>query len=318
MRPSRPRLWLTVAAAVLVVAGGVLVFTEVRAELSQGGSLAASPVASVVAAAGATPGVPPSGSSSASPSGSSSGSPVKRSASPVARPAGSRLFTFDNRLAETLWIAGWQQTPQPALATTGWVLPAGGTLTISVPDRWNGRFWARTGCSFDASGHGRCATGDCAGRFQCRQYGVIPATLAEFNLTAWQQLDFYDVSMVDGSNVPMWINIAQGRTKDPISTRGCSKDGCTRAVPCPPELRVDRGGRVVGCESPCGVFDTDQYCCRGAYAPRDKCRPDQWPVDYAAVFKKAQPFAYSYVDDDATSTFVCGGGCDYRIVFSTS
>jgi hypothetical protein len=39
------------------------------------------------------------------------------------------------------------------------------------------------------------------------------------------------------------------------------------------------------------------------------------PVDYAAVFKKAEPYAYSYADDDATSTFVCQGRCDYRITF---
>jgi hypothetical protein len=38
-----------------------------------------------------------------------------------------------------------------------------------------------------------------------------------------------------------------------------------------------------------------------------------WPVDYTAVFKKAEPYAYSYAD--ATSTFVCMGRCDYRITF---
>jgi hypothetical protein len=41
-------------------------------------------------------------------------------------------------------------------------------------------------------------------------------------------------------------------------------------------------------------------------------------VDYAAIFKRAQVFAYSYVDDDATSTFVCAADCDYRITFGTS
>jgi hypothetical protein len=59
-------------------------------------------------------------------------------------------------------------------------------------------------------------------------------------------MDFYDVSMVDGSNVPMWINIAAGRTKDPVSASGCSPAGCTRPVPCPTELRVHAGGRTVG------------------------------------------------------------------------
>jgi hypothetical protein len=41
-------------------------------------------------------------------------------------------------------------------------------------------------------------------------------------------------------------------------------------------------------------------------------------VNYAAVFKKAEPFAYSYVDDDATSTFTCAGECGYRITFGLS
>ena len=216
---------------------------------------------------------------------------------------------------QTIWVASGEQTPTPALTTTGWVLPPGQFVTITVPDRWNGRFWGRTGCRFDATGGGHCETGDCAGRFQCRQYGAMPATLAEFNFNAWQNLDFYDVSMVDGSNLPMYVNIAAGTTKDPISERGCSSAGCTRPVSCPAELRVSAGGRVVGCASPCLRFDTDQYCCRNEWAPRDRCLPEQWPVNYAKLFKDSQPFAYSYVDDDATSTFTCAGECGYRITF---
>jgi hypothetical protein len=41
------------------------------------------------------------------------------------------------------------------------------------------------------------------------------------------------------------------------------------------------------------------------------CNPARWPVDYAAVFKRAEP----YVDDGATSVFTCQGQCDYEIVF---
>ncbi|MGH3415110.1 MAG: thaumatin family protein, partial [Actinocrinis sp.] len=200
----------------------------------------------------------------------------------------------------------------------GWVLPAGQRLTITVPDKWNGRFWGRTGCSFTASGSGHCQTGDCAGRFQCAQYGAIPATLAEFNLNSWQNLDFYDVSMVDGSNLPMYINIAKGGTSDPISASGCSSAGCTKPVNCPAVLQIKAGGSVVGCESACGVLGGDQYCCRGTWAPRSACNPTKWPVDYAEVFKTAEPFAYSYVDDDATSTFTCADECDYRITFGLS
>jgi hypothetical protein len=80
-------------------------------------------------------------------------------------------------------------------------------------------------------------------------------------------------------------------------------------------LDVKAGGKVVGCISACARLGGDQYCCRGPYAPRADCDPAKWPVDYAAVFKRAEPYAYSYVDDDATSVYVCKGSCDYRIVF---
>jgi hypothetical protein len=80
-------------------------------------------------------------------------------------------------------------------------------------------------------------------------------------------------------------------------------------------LRVKAGGHVVACESACLRFGTDQYCCRGKWSSRAQCNPAKWPVDYARVFKRAEPYAYSYVDDDATSVYVCKGRCDYRIVF---
>ncbi|MFG1811813.1 thaumatin family protein [Streptomyces sp. NPDC049040] len=232
---------------------------------------------------------------------------------PVAKP-GTRVFTFVNTMRQTIWLASGEQTAAPALGTTGWVLRPGETLGVRVPDRWNGRFWGRTGCTFDAAGRGHCETGDCDGRFQCPGYGAIPATLAEFNLNAWDGMDFYDVSLVDGSNLPMYINLVGGTTKDPLSADGCSAAGCTHPVDCPSALRVKGGG----CESPCGIFGTDQYCCRARWAPRSECRPDLWPVDYAAVFKKAEPYAYSYVDDDATSTFTSRGEAGYRITFGTT
>ncbi|WP_329173486.1 thaumatin family protein [Streptomyces sp. NBC_01477] len=232
----------------------------------------------------------------------------------LAAKPGTRVFTFVNRLSQTIWLASGEQTVTPALTTTGWVLRPGRTLSVRVPDHWNGRFWGRTGCAFDAAGRGHCETGDCGGRFQCPGYGAIPATLAEFNLNSWGGMDFYDVSLVDGSNLPMYINLVGGSTKDPLSADGCSAAGCTRPVDCPAALRVKGNA----CESPCGVFGTDQYCCRGHWAPRTECRPDQWPVNYAAVFKKAEPFAYSYVDDDATSTFTSRGEAGYRITFATT
>jgi hypothetical protein len=225
-----------------------------------------------------------------------------------------RLVTFVNHVSQTIWVAASPDTSAP-LAATGWVLPAGQSVTITVPNNWNGRFWGRTGCVFNSAGTGHCQTGDCGGKFQCTGWGTIPATLAEYDMDAWDGMDFYDVSMVDGSNLPMYINISKGGTPDKISSDGCVPAGCTTTVDCPSALQVKVDGSVVGCISACARFGTDQYCCRGQWASRAACDPAKWPVDYAAVFKKAEPYAYSYVDDDATSVFTCKGGCDYRITF---
>jgi hypothetical protein len=227
--------------------------------------------------------------------------------------AGSRAVTFVNHLSQTVWVAASPDKAHP-LRATGWVLPPGHSVTISVPNHWNGRFWGRTGCVFH-HGRGSCLTGDCNHRLQCAGWGALPATLAEYNLDAWKGMDFYDVSMVDGANLPMYINVTRGTAAKRVSNRGCVRAGCTRLVACPKVLQVKAGGVVVACESACLHFGTDQYCCRGQWSSRAQCNPARWPVDYARVFKRAEPYAYSYVDDDATSVYVCSGGCDYRIVF---
>jgi hypothetical protein len=116
----------------------------------------------------------------------------------VAAAAGAHLVTFVNRVSQTVWV-GAAQNPAYPLARTGWKVLPGHSLTITVPKHWNGRFWGRTGCVF-RGGRGHCQSGDCGGRYQCTGNGAIPATLAEYDMNAWDGLDFYDVSMVDGSN----------------------------------------------------------------------------------------------------------------------
>jgi len=229
---------------------------------------------------------------------------------------GSRTVTFASKVKQTIWVAASPDASHP-MARTGWVLRPGHSVTITVPNHWNGRFWGRTGCVFHA-GRGHCATGDCDGKFQCPGYGSIPATLAEYNLDAWDNLDFYDVSMVDGSNLPMYIYPTSGQASKKVSKNGCVSAGCTKPVACPSALKIDYRGKYVACESACAKLGGDQYCCRGKWAPRARCNPAKWPVNYAAVFKRAEPYAYSYVDDDATSVYVCTGRCNYQIVFGVT
>jgi hypothetical protein len=256
---------------------------------------------------------PTSSTSSAS---SASSAPAASEPPPSGAAGSRRLVTFVNKMSQTIWVAAAPNAATP-LAATGWVLPAGQSVTITTPNNLNTRFWGRTGCVFNSAGVGHCQTGDCGGLFQCKGWGTIPATLAEVNFDAWDSLDFYDVSMVDGSNLPMYINITRssGGTVDKISPDGCVPAGCTKPVVCPSVLDVTVGGTVVGCISACARLGTDQLCCRGQYSSRAACNPATWPVDYAAVFKRAEPYAYSYVDDDATSVFTCKGVCDYRITF---
>jgi hypothetical protein len=224
-----------------------------------------------------------------------------------------------NRLSQTIWPAIAADPAHP-ISATGWVLPPGQSLTIEIPDHWDVRMWARTGCSFDSAGNGSCVTGGC-GKFQCGStWGEFPSTLAEFNLNAWNGMDFYDVSLVEGNNLPMWVNSWGGSSQDKIDANGCSAAGCTQNANtmCPTKLQRVANGQVVACLSACLVFNTAQTCCTGAYAPRADCVPSSWPIDSAAVFKKAEPFAYSYVNDDATSVLTCSGECDYRVTWGVS
>jgi len=332
-RPRRTRLSGALTTAAVL---GALTLTAGCAALGTDGATAASASASAATAKAATgttvsqsavnTATPsPSGRSatptlarmpSATPTSSASSAPAASEPPPSGAAGSRRLVTFVNKMSQTIWVAA---APNPAtpLAATGWVLPAGQSVTITTPNNLNTRFWGRTGCVFDSAGVGHCQTGDCGGLFQCKGWGTIPATLAEVNFDAWDSLDFYDVSMVDGSNLPMYINTtsSSGGTVDPISPDGCVPAGCTKPVVCPTVLDVKVGGTVVGCISACARLDTDQLCCRGQWSSRAACDPANWPVDYAAVFKRAEPYAYSYVDDDATSVFTCKGVCDYRITF---
>ena len=283
------------------------------------GSLSASPSLSPTPSKIAASTLSPSATASAAASASAASTVSTSSGSSVTAPAGWRTLTMVNRLSYPIWPA-IAADPNHPISATGWVLAPGASLTILIPDHWDVRMWARTGCSFNSAGVGSCVTSGC-GKLQCGStWGEFPSTLAEFNLNAWDGMDFYDVSLVEGNNLPMWVNSWGGSSTDKINDDGCSAAGCTQNANtmCPSQLQRVVGGQVVACLSACLVFNTAQTCCSGAYAPRADCNPTTWPVDSAAVFKKAEPFAYSYVDDDATSVLTCTGECDYRVTWGVS
>ncbi|KAI5057642.1 hypothetical protein GOP47_0027657 [Adiantum capillus-veneris] len=256
-------------------------------------------------------------------------------------------FTFQNSCKYMVWPGLLPNGGSPLLADGGFELGAGQTLVLDAPVGWSGRFWGRTGCSFSSSASPSavaCESGDCGGKLQCSGAGAAtPATLAEFTLAGTQpnvKLDFYDVSLVDGYNIPIAIapfvrnlntssaSSSQQHTAAAASTDSyvCEVAGCNADLnlACPKELQVlasattttavgTDGMAVVGCKSACEAFLSPQYCCTGSYANPNTCQP----TSYSQLFKQACPRAYSYAFDDPTSTFTCTGA-DYSIIFCPS
>ncbi|KAL0536066.1 hypothetical protein IC582_024998 [Cucumis melo] len=221
----------------------------------------------------------------------------------------STSFKLINKCRTTIWPGLLSGAGTAQLPTTGFPLRSGKSKIIPLPKSWSGRLWARTLCGFDSDGKFSCLTGDCgSGKVECIGGGAKPpATLAEFTLNGADGLDFYDVSLVDGYNIPMLI-VAKGGTRG-----GCAATGCLVDLNggCPSELRVGHsGGRSVACRSACEAFNAPQFCCSEAFSTPDTCRPSV----YSLYFKHACPRAYSYAYDDKTSTFTCASA-DYLIIF---
>ncbi|KAF8023564.1 hypothetical protein BT93_F0927 [Corymbia citriodora subsp. variegata] len=210
----------------------------------------------------------------------------------------STTFTFVNKCDYTVWPGILSNAGEQPLSSTGFALDSGG------------RFWGRTHCSQDSSGKFSCLTGDCgSGQLECSGSGAAPpATLAEFTLDGTGGMDFFDVSLVNGYNLPMLVAPQGG------SGQNCTSTGCVVDMngACPSELKVTSsdGSGGVACKSACEAFQQPQYCCSGAYNTPQTCKPSS----YSELFKSACPKAYSYTYDDSTSTFTCADA-DYVITF---
>ncbi|KDP38462.1 hypothetical protein JCGZ_04387 [Jatropha curcas] len=223
--------------------------------------------------------------------------------------ANAAVFTIQNLCSYTIWPGTLSGNGAAILGDGGFALPSGTSIQLQAPPNWSGRFWARTGCTFDESGNGKCVTGDCGGLLKCTGGGAPPVTLVEFTIAAnANDKDFYDVSLVDGYNVGVGVE-ALGGTGD------CQYAGCVVDLNgnCPAELRVMDSGSTVACKSACAAFNAPEFCCTGDHATPQTCPPTQ----YSELFKNACPRAYSYAYDDASSTCTCSGS-DYLITFCSA
>ena len=89
---------------------------------------------------------------------------------------------------------------------------------------------------------------------------------AEFTLSGTGQ-DNYDLSNVDGFNVPISIDLTRSDCKSPACSANIN-DYCPSAL----RVDIDADGHNLGCESACvaglgGVSGGNKDCCTGQYNP---------------------------------------------------
>ncbi|CAH1101162.1 unnamed protein product [Psylliodes chrysocephalus] len=201
-------------------------------------------------------------------------------------------FEIFNKETGPIWIGIQGNSGKAHLEGGGFVLAPGQRRSVQSPPDWGGRFWARTWCN---AGNNHCETGDCGNKLQCQGAGGRPpASLAEITLKGKGPLDFYDISFVDGFNLPISFEPVGGQGDG--SQYSCKKASCNKYLngECPGELQLKYQNQVIGCKSACEAFNTDQYCCRGAYDKPETCKSSEWKVNYPKFFKDRCPDGYSY------------------------
>lgn len=213
---------------------------------------------------------------------------------------------FINNCPFSVWPGVHGNPGKVHLENGGFKLLPYATKLVVTPVNWAGKIWARTKC--DSSG--KCQTGDCDNKMECN--GTLPVssvTLVEIILNGPLELDWYDISLVNGYNIPIKILPTGGYIISTDNRYDCKVTTCEADLNklCPDALAVKINGTTVACKSPCEAFNTDEYCCRGVHKSKEMCKINKWPINYPALFKSACPTAFSYIYDDATSIFSCRG-----------
>jgi hypothetical protein len=275
------------------VAVAVLASTAVAA---CGSSHASSthPDAGSGSAGGAAPTSSSSGSVSSgtggSDAGANAGNPDASITNPdagISNPTLPRSITATNNCTFTLWADALPTTTFPGGLPVK--LDPGQSFVAGVDNGWSGRVWGRFDCTTDSTGN-------------------FPSTLSELTLSQDQGtgLDFYDVSLVDGFDLPMAL-IAVGFTATAAQPYSCGAPTCAKDLrpTCPTPLQDVVNAQTLACANDeCKVLGDN-------VATSPDCI---YPNQYTEFFKTGCPQAYSFPSDDPTSTFTCKGK-DYQVVF---
>jgi hypothetical protein len=217
----------------------------------------------------------------------------------VAAPAAT--VTLRNNCGYTVYPGVY---PANLYSNGGWSMAPGATVSFNISG--SGRLWGRTGCN--GASPAQCATGSCGGSgLQCAGTTGYPNTsLFEFTINA-SGTDWYNVSYVDAIDNTITVT----------TTAGClSPSSCNNAVKtnCPAGLR---SGDT--CLSPCTRYNTDQFCCRGAYGTPQTCNTSVWSAEAQAYLNNIHtycPYSYAFAYDEPSGALrTCPTGTNYNVNF---
>jgi hypothetical protein len=225
----------------------------------------------------------------------------------VAASASAATLTIRNNCGYTIYPGIYP----PVYQNGGWSQAPGASVNVTIASGWIGRVWGRTGCN--GASPAQCTTGSCGGTgLQCAGTTGFPNTsLFEANINA-NGTDWYDISYVDAVDSPMGLAVTNGSC---ISPNTCSNSVISN---CPAGLR---SGSV--CLSPCTRYNTDQFCCRGAFGLPSTCVVSNWSGEAQTYVNNIHSFCprqYSYAYDEVAggALHTCATGINYTLTFCPS
>jgi hypothetical protein len=195
--------------------------------------------------------------------------------------------------------------PASLFANGGWSMAPGTSVTFNISG--SGRLWGRTGCN--GASPAQCTTGQCGGvGLQCAGTTGVPNTsLFEFTINA-SGTDWYNVSYVDAIDNTITVTTSNTGCTGPSSCSDSVKTNCPAGL---------RSGSV--CLSPCTRYNTDQFCCRGAFGTPQTCNTSQWTAEARAYLNNVHtfcPFSYAYAYDEPSGALrTCPTGTAYNVTF---
>ncbi|KAF8259023.1 Osmotin thaumatin-like protein [Lactarius quietus] len=238
--------------------------------------------------------------------------PLLLSASPFLTTTIARTLSVANNCPYTIWYLHTDSATVPSHQPTGWLAPPGSNISFTVPDNWVGQIWGRRDCNFTTNpGADSCLDGGCPGGLLCTGQGQSPVTVAQLRLTSDTGVsDYYEISLINGFNVPMRIN----------NNANCGVPECS--VDLGANCNLPAEGFPTGCNSACAAGlaadpNNDPNCCTGTYDDTAVCLPSG--VQYYNYFKSNCPDAYVYTFDTVESNppFICpeASKADYAVTF---